>query len=271
MRRAILLLAILISHQAYAYVDDDLDGVEDAHDKCLYTPLSDLVDIEGCTIETLWSKNSFDLSLGLSYADTDYNTLAKTDTITTAFTLNYYYSKKLTFSLWSSYYNNRSESYSASGLNDTYASVEYLLRDDALHISLGAGVVLPTYESSFMKNNTDFSVNLNLDYGVTEKTHLLGSYGYTFINDEDIAGYVAFEDTHYFSLGAGYFFSEELYMSSSYNQSQSIYADVEDISTLSFYGVYDINTEHFVTFTYARGLSESASKNYLGLNLGYRF
>ena len=269
--RVTFLLAIFLVQQLFSYVDDDLDGVEDAHDKCLYTPLSDLVNEEGCSVERLWSQQSFDLTLGLSYADTDYNTLAKTDTLTTAFALNYYHSKKLTFSLWSAYYTNSSESYSASGLNDTYASLEYLLHDDALRISLGAGVILPTYESTFMKNNTDFSMSLSLEYLLTPKTHLLASCGHTFINDTEMAGYGAFEDTSYFSLGAGYTFSETFYMSGAYNQSQSIYADVEDIATLSLSGVYEINAEHFMTFMYARGLSESASSNYLGLNFGYRF
>lgn len=269
--RLLFFLAIFVVLGLFAYVDDDLDGVEDGVDRCLETPLSDLVDAQGCSMESLWMQERFDLSLGLSYADTDYMTLTKTDTLTTAFALNYYHSKKLTLSLWSSYYENKSESYSASGLNDTYVNAEYLLSDDVLSLSLSGALILPTYESSFMKNNTDFSTTLNLAYALTQNAELFGSFGHTFINDENIAGYAAFEDTNHFTLGAGYFMSEEFYISGAYNQSQSIYADIEDISTLSLYGVYDLSAANFLTFSYARGLSESASRNYLGLSLGYRF
>ena len=264
-----LFFLLLLPLGLYAYIDDDMDGVEDKDDSCLYTPFMDIVDNKGCSIESLLPSYHFDLIAGVSYSETDYNTLSKVDTITTTLQLNYYY-KKIILSLSSSYYNNYGDDYRASGMNDTYLGLEYILFDEELYMSLGGGVVLPTYEDYFGSNKTDYRVNLNLGYTM-QNINLFTTFGHSFINDEDVINELYYQDSNYFSLGAGYFFSHKLYTSLSYSESDSIYRDIEKIRTASLYGFYSLNSRSFLNLTYAHGLSDSASDNYLSLSIGYKF
>jgi len=246
-----------------------MDGVEDKDDSCLYTPFMDIVDNTGCSIESLLPSYHFDLIVGVSYSDTDYNILSKIDTITTTLQLSYYY-KKIILSLNSSYYNNKGDGYNASGMNDTYVGLEYILLDEELYMSLGGGVVLATYEDYFGSNKIDYRVNLNLGYTM-ENINFFTTFGHTFINDEDVIDELYYQDSNYFSLGAGYFFSHKLYASLSYNESDSIYTEVQKIRTASLYGFYSLSNRSFVNLTYAHGLSDSASDNYLALSFGCKF
>jgi hypothetical protein len=249
-----------------------MDGVEDLHDQCAYTPFTDLVDEDGCSIERLVASkpsNSFTLLAALSYADTDYNTFAKTDTFTTSLSLDYTY-KKLLFSVSTSYYKNENDTYSASGFNDTYLTGEYRVVDDVLYLGVGVGVILPTYEDSYGTNRTDYLANINFGYTI-EDVNIFSMYGYTLVNDEDVAQKSYYQNTHYGALGVGYFFSSKFYASVSYSVSQSIYKDVEDIRSASVFGYYTLSELFFINANYTYGLSDSASDTFISLSLGYKF
>ena len=108
--------------------------------------------------------------------------------------------------------------------------------------------------------------------------NIFASYLYTIINDGDFSYVdantthsVNYQNTTSLSLGLGYYINDSLYLSSSYNTSNSIYSNIEDIDTLSLYSYYSLNQEYFTTLSYAYGLSDSASKHYLSLRLGYLF
>lgn len=246
-----------------------MDGVDDVNDRCLYTPFSDLVGSDGCTIESLESLHHFDIITGVSFSDTDYNTLSKTDTTSASLQLDYYY-KNFSLSLNGSYYSNDSDTYSASGMNDTYLGVDYRLAFNNLYVSFGAGAILPTYESSLNNNNTDYTANANLSYNM-QSLNLFGSYGYTFANDNDVEDVVSYQNSNYFSLGLGYYFTSKFYMSSYYSSSDSIFEGVSKIDTQSIYAYYSINDNYFTSLSYAYGLSDTASDNYLSLKLGYYY
>ncbi len=246
-----------------------MDGVDDINDKCLYTPFTDLVGSDGCTIESLDSLHHFDLITGVSFSDTDYNTLSKTDTTTTSLQLDYYY-KNFSLSLNASYFNNSSDTYSSSGMNDTYLGVDYQLAFRDLYISMGVGAILPTYETTLNNNNTDYTSNINLSYSL-KSFNFFGTYGYTFVNDDEVKEVVSYQNSNYLSLGLGYYFTNKLYVSSYYNSSDSIFKDVSKIETQSLYTYYSLNENFFTTLTYAYGLSETASDNYLSLKIGYYY
>jgi len=263
------LLFIFLPVGLFAYVDKDMDGVDDVDDKCLYTPFMDIVNSEGCSTETLVSKYHFDITTGLSYGNIDYNTLSKTDTLTTSFGLTYYY-ENFSCSLSSSFYSNKSDDYSDSGINDTYLALDYIIFDSALYMSIGSTLILPTYDNSYGTNNLDYALNVNLGYNIGNFNYFT-SYGYTWINDTDVADYVYYQDTNSLSIGLGYIFSSPLYASLAYNQSESIYKKIEQIRTASVYLFYSLSQDFFTNFSYAYGLSDTASDNYLSIKLGYKF
>ena len=229
----------------------------------------DLVNEEGCSTESLLNSHTFTLLTGLSYSDTDYNTLAKTDTLTTSISLDYTY-KNFSFGISTSYYENNSETFSATGFNDTFITTEYKLVDDVFYISLGVGLILPTYESLYATNEIDYMANVHLGYTV-ENVNLFALYGYTLVNDTDTTQKVYYQNIHYASVGIGYFFDSKFYANTSYNISQSVYKDIEDIESLSLYGYYSLSDSLFVTANYMYGLSESASDTFVLVSLGYKF
>ena len=280
MKKSILFLAMFfISSSLYAYVDSDMDGVENSVDKCPNTPFSDLVDIKGCTKKSLVSPHHFDVIVGASYSDSDYQTLNTTDTLASTLQVDYYY-KNFSLQASTSYFTTNGDSFSDSGLYDSFIGAAYQFKPlKNLSLRVGIGALLPTYDTSLNNNNTDYTGSLNVSYNIS-KFNLFGGYTYTLINDDDVSfvdanGTVTssanYQNTSAYSLGAGYYVTNNLYLSGSYNSSNSIYQNVEDIQTASVYGYYSINEHWFSTCSYAYGLSDSASTNYVSLRLGYFF
>ena len=278
MRKIFILLSLLFVTLAFSYEDSDFDGVEDALDKCPNTPFTDLVDINGCTKKSLVSPHNFDIIVGASYSDSDYQTLNATDTLSTTLQVDYYY-KNLSVQASTSYFSTSGSGYSESGLNDSFIGASYQLKPtNALYVRVGGGLLLPTYKSALNNNKMDYIASLNLSYTVSNFS-FFGGYSYTFVNDtnaillDDANNTIAvdYQNTTALSGGIGYYINDKLYMSGAYNVSNSIYDGVEDIQTASLYGYYGIDKNWFTTFSYARGLSESATKNYVSIRLGYFF
>lgn len=265
----LLLSLFFLSQILGAYVDNDMDGVEDEYDLCLSTPFTDLVGLDGCSIESLVSPHHFSAVVGIGYSDSDYNTLSKIDTITSSFQVDYYY-KNLSLSLSTSYFKNKNKTYSDSGLNDTYVGAGYQWMYEDLYVSLGLGALLPTYDTTLNNNNTDFTATLNLSYTLRD-VNMFGTYGYTLVNDDDVEGIVSYKDAQYYSLGLGYYFSKNLYASSYYNEADSVYKDVEKLKTISLYTYYSLDENYFLTGSYAYGLSDSASDNFVTIKIGYYY
>jgi len=254
-----------------AYIDNDLDGVDDSVDRCLDTPLSDLVDMSGCSVTSLLSLHHYDLLIGFEYANSDYRTLNQTDTLATTFQADYYY-KNFSLQVVGSYFSTDNTTYKDDGFYDTLVSAVYRF-ETPLAVSLGVGSILPTYKNDLSNNKTDFFTTLNCDY-TQDKWSFFGTYTYTFIGDDDYNENnlsISYKNTHTLSGGVGYYINNRLYSSLSYGWSQSIYEGITPITTLSLYGYYDISEEFFCTFSYTYGLSQSASDNYFGIRFGYYF
>ena len=278
MKNLLLFSFILFATLLFAYEDSDFDGVDDTQDRCPNTPFTELVDINGCGINSLVKEYSFDIVMGMSYSDSDYQTLNTTDTLSSTLQLDYYY-KNFSLQASTSYFTTEGDSYSDTGLNDSYLTASYQFDVlEALLVSFGAGIVIPTYQSSLNNNEVDYLASLNLSYNL-QKVNVFGGVSYTFIGDEDTTivydtnstTEVNYQDTLSLSVGLGYYLSEKIYLSGGYNFSESIYKNIQEIETLSFYAYYEIDEKYFTTFSYAYGVSDSASKNYLSLRLGYQF
>jgi hypothetical protein len=274
----VLFYIFFITLSLYAYVDSDFDGVEDRYDKCPNTPLSDLVNLNGCSVKTLISPHHFDLIAGMSYANSDYQTLNQTDTFSSYLQVDYYY-KQFSLQIFSSYYTTSSSSYSDSGFNDVYIGGSYMFNiTKKLHLQTTLGIFLPSYQSSFQNNKTDYTTSFNLSYGY-EQWNLFSSLNYTFIGDTDIlinnldgtTTTINYNNTLGYSAGVGYHINTANYLSFSYTSTQSIYQGVEDLNTIGVYGYHSFTDTYFTTFSYAYGLTQSASKHYLALHIGYNF
>jgi len=265
----LFLVTMLITINLHAYTDNDMDGVDDAIDKCPNTPLTDLADVNGCSKKSLISLHHYDIIVGMNYSDSDSRSLNATDTFATSFQVDYYY-KQFSIQASTSYFTTEGSGYSDSGLYDSFLGASYRLNDiNNLSISLSAGVILPTYDTDLKNNNIDYTTSVNLSYSL-KNFNIFGGYTFTIINDDDI-GDITYQDTNAINTGLGYYINDKLYMSGSYSMSDSIYKGVEDIETASVYGYYSIDKDKFATFNYAYGLSDSASKKYVSIRLGFLF
>ena len=272
MKQIFFLFSLIIATSLFAYEDSDLDGVDDIVDKCPNTPFSELVDINGCTTKTLFSDHHYDIIIGTSYSDSDYQTLNKADTLATSIQVDYYY-KNFSIGASTSYFSTKGDTNSDKGLYDSYINFSYqFMPKDFFIVRVLGGFILPTYSSSFNNNNIDYYASINLSYNI-DKVNIFGGISYTLIEDDDVNSSVTlqYQNTLAFSAGAGYYVTDSLYTSLSYNTSDSIYQSIEDIKTLSLYAYYSIDEHLFGTLSYAKGISDSASDNYLSMRIGYYF
>ncbi len=267
------ILLVFLSTAVFAYSDADMDGVANNVDKCPNTPLTDLVDINGCPKTSLLSKKSqshYDIIVGANYAGSNFASLNQSNTYSTSIQVDYYY-KKISLQASTSYYKTKSSGYSASGMNDSFVGMAYTMTPTRnLILRAGIGALLPTYKTSLNNNKTDYSASANLSYNI-DKISLFSSYIYTKINDSDVAGIVTYQNTNAYSVGLGYYLTNSFYLSGSYNSANSIYQGIQDVRTTSIYAYKAIDKNWFMTFFYAYGLSNSASNNASSIKLGYYF
>ncbi|WP_373002984.1 DUF3187 domain-containing protein [Sulfurimonas sp.] len=267
-----LLLLLTLSVSLLAYSDSDMDGVDDKLDQCPNTPFSELVDINGCTTKYLESPHHFDIILGIDYSQKSYTTLEDTDVTSKSIQMDYYY-KNFSLQAATSYYNSDSIIYSSDGMNDSFLGAYYKLNPvENLSVRLGVGVILPTYDTDLNNNNTDYTSSLSLSY-MLDNVNIFGGYSYTIINDDDIKTVtpILYQNTNSYNAGVGFYPSSKVYVSASYNSSDSIYKGIDDIDTASFYLFYSIDSNWFTTLNYAYGLSDTASDNYAAVKIGYYF
>lgn len=261
-----LILITAASLSLSAYSDYDMDGVDDSNDRCPNTPFNELVDIKGCTVKTLASEHHFDVIYGLSFSEADYTSTPKSDTLSQSLQIDYYY-QNFSLQASSSYYDSDSD----SGMNDSFVGAYYKLSpENELTLRFGVGAIIPTYDTELDNNNMDFIGSANFSY-MLKSINLFGGYSYTVINDDDVLGIVSYQNTSSYSGGVGFYPLKNLYMSGSYNNSESIYKGSEDIETLSLYTFYSINANWFTNLSYSYGLSDSASDNAIAVRLGYYF
>lgn len=263
-------LVFLLPLALFAYEDYDMDGVDDAIDKCPNSLITDLVDINGCTTKELVSPHHYDIVLGLSYSQLDEVT-AVTDTITQNVQFDYYY-KSFSFQVSTSYYYSKSGSFSTNGLNDTFIAAYYELKPlQDLSVRLGAGIALPTYETNLDNNNMDYVTSADISYAL-KTMNIFGGYSFTLMNDDDIDTLaIKYQNVNSFYGGLGFYPSSKLYVSASYSSSDSVYDGGQTIQSASVYSYYAIDENWFSSFNYGYGLSDSASDYSASVRVGYYF
>jgi hypothetical protein len=273
MKKTVLLLTSM-ALAAFAYVDTDLDGVEDTLDCCPQTPMTEFVDADGCPVGPAAGPHRFDLIAGITFNEGSRLNIVREGEDTTVLSLqaDYYY-KQFSVQLATSVYDAQS----SSGLNDTLLTGYYSFQpSEKLLARVGLGVILPTYDTGLDNEAADYQASAALSYTPGERFTLFGGVSYTLVNDKDVKGAgdlgdVTYQDTPAFTAGAGYSITPKLYASLSYFRGESIYRDVEAIENLSLYGVYTLSETLFTTFNYAAGLSDSASDNVFALRIGRYF
>lgn len=272
MKKKIFILSflLLLPFSLVAYDDYDMDGVENSKDECPNSLITDLVDIKGCVVEALVSPHHYDIVVGLSFSQVNYTTTEETNTVSESIQFDYFY-KDFSVQLSTSYFNTSSDSFSSSGLNDTFLAAYYAYKPwHNLSVRVGAGFILPTYDSDLDNNNLDYIANLSLSYSV-DSMNIFGGYGLTLVNDDDIVDVAYYQNTSSFYAGIGYYPTSKLYLSASYNSTDSVYDGGEVIESASIYSYYSIDENWFTTFNYGYGLSDSASDHSASLRLGYYF
>jgi len=236
-----------------------MDGVADKNDKCLDTPLSDLVNTNGCTIKVLDDEFILSLVYGFNYAESAplSNTILKVGSL--SFRADLYYKNYYFETYTALYVYSGDASDIVNGLYDTYVGGGY--QDyffDSLFVSGGVGIILPTYEDDNIKNKSDYKVQGSVSY-IINRAAVFGNYSYTFITDTSAIGEL--QNTHAYSVGAGYYFQEMMYASASYNFSNSVYKSIEDIETVSVYTSFNVTKNKSFILEYSYGLSQSVSTN----------
>ncbi len=267
----LLLFLLLGSLYVVSAGDADFDGVDDINDKCPNTPFSDLSDSSGCTTTSLYTPTHYDIIMGYNYASSNPNTLEDTKTSSATLQADIYHGN-FSGQIQSSYYKSTGSSYNAQGANDTQLSLYYSLKPlTSLTIQAGTGVILPTYETGYNNEATDYLGSLSMRYSATNNINLFGGYTHTMINDDNIPNLVDYQDTDAFYAGLGYASAKNGSLNVSYANTKSIYVGVENIETLSCGVMIPLDTHWFVLGDYRYGLSDSASDNEVALRLGYAF
>ena len=244
-----------------AYVDSDMDGVPDKSDKCANTPLTELVDLSGCTIAKLISEHHFDVVLGQNYTSDNNSTLNLTSLRI------YYYYKKWSLQLATSYYESTFDTQTNSGQNDTYLNLFYLFKPfENFYLNVGGGVVFPTYDS--VDNKMDYTASLYGRYKWDKLSLILGM-GYGKTGDSNSNDVVSYNNTISYNTGLGYTWNSNLYSSIGYSKVNSIFEGTEDLESLSLYTYYAIDKHWFTNVNYRNGLLSVGSRESIGANVGY--
>ena len=258
----IIFYLIFFNASLFAYVDNDMDGVPNSDDKCANTPLTDLVDLSGCTIEKLAKpKHHFDIVLGQSYTQESNSSLNLF-----SIRMDYYY-QKWSLQLATAYHRSTFLTQTYTGQSDTYLNLFYLLKPiQNFYLNIGGGVVLPTYNS--VDNKVDYTASLYGRYKWDKLSLILG-VGYGKIGDSNSENSVSYNNTLSYNTGIGYSWNSKLYTSIGYAKVNSIFEGSDDLETLSLYTYYGINEHWFSNFNYRYGFVTNDLRQTIGVNLGY--
>lgn len=254
-----LSLTLLLPFNLFAYSDIDLDGVEDAKDKCPNTLLTDLVDESGCKVKSLVSKHHFDIILGKKYTTMKNNKNHYLNINTLQ--VDYYY-KNFTLAILTA--KNRSMS------EDTYINAKYKYKlNEIFNLENSINIVLPTYHSYFNNNKTDYGISTNLNYEKDDISMFIG-YRYTFINDTDLEK-INYKNTNSYSLGAGYNITTNILLSTTLNRTNSIYKNIDSLNAINLSAVYSINDNWFINLSYTNISNSISNSDISSLKIGYYY
>lgn len=251
-----------------AYTDSDMDGVEDEYDKCAQTPLSDLVDYDGCSLQNNKSNIFYDVIFGSGYSQMNYSSLQNADTINSYIQTDIYLDRWY-FQGVASYYRSDTQTGSKKGWDDTLLNIYYkLLSNESLSFNIGAGIILPTYKSGYENEKTDYKAAINFEYSMNGKDYFFCGSSYAWIRDRDFR-MIRYQNTKSLNIGITRIYNQNFSYSISYGRSDSIYKNIQAIQTVEAEFLLNIDSNWFLGAYYGYGLSSSASDNSIGAYIGY--
>lgn len=261
------LLLVSTAALAYGYEDSDWDGVDDRYDRCPQTPLSDLVNADGCTIFNIDSSLHYTITSGFGYTNVNYASQDPVDTISLSLDVSFYY-HDWEFQSNLAYFHSDAISQN-SGMDDTVLSLLYRSAlSEPLSITTGIGLILPTYQSGYGNEALDYRAMIDLRYRFFQDWHGLFGYESTWINDSDVET-ISYQDTEAYYAGVSYLSNNGSEWTTRYYQTDAIYRDVAPIKSVSL-GYYRETSSHsFIDITYGMGLSDSASDQSVMFRIGY--
>jgi len=252
MRRAFLLVLLILQGFVFAFKDSDLDGVEDSVDRCPNTPILELVDSSGCPLR----KGKFYFKIGGGFLkDGSQKTLYSTASIAYSY-------KALYLSVTGRFYLYDSVRDPDLGDTSIFAGYSKFL-NDKVHIFPGVRVSLPTGGKSYSSNGVDLIPSVAADLFLNSLDLFLYA-GYTFRGNPDL------RNTLSFSAGGGYDIIEDLYASLSYDVFGSAVRTGNN-QYLSLFLIYDLSYNYYITFSYSKGLNREAIDHSTSIKLGIRF
>lgn len=268
--KILVLSFLLISLKCWGYTDSDLDGVEDGIDQCPQTPFSDLVDQDGCPLNTNRPTLHYDLIMGIGYSQLNYTTQTVSDTFSSLIQADIY-RNGWWLQLLASRFQSTSAGMTQSGMDDTLLTLYYRFNpSEAFSFHTGAGLLFPTYRTGYSNEAIDYAFSFDFQYTLTSNTYLFGGYGYTFVNDRDVS-LLRYQNSDTFHAGIGTDLTSYLGSELTYHRTKSMYQENEPYTDIGFTTLFQIDPHWFTTLAYQYGLNRSASNHTLTLRLGYYF
>ncbi len=246
----IFLISLFLNLHSWAFIDEDLDGVDDTVDQCPNTPFDELVDKNGCPLEKEKYRGNFYFKIGGGILREKSKNL-----YFSSVSFAYAY-KELYFSISPTYYLNYS-----SGLGDTYLYGSYSKFIKDLFLNFGLTVQLPTGNSKLGENSYNFTPSITFDFFKNSWDYFV-YYGYTIKSNSGL------KNRHDLSVGLGYQFNDKFYLNSSLD---FIYSNNKTKNYLSFFGIWDFSKKYYLSFNYDYGLNSIAIDHSLFIKLGIKF
>lgn len=245
----------------FAYVDNDLDGVDDSIDHCLNTPFDELVDERGCPLDKVFpGKIIFQIGSDVSFNQID-------DPVSNLNIYANYMIDRWNFSISNSnyYVTNLSNDVEENNLYLT-AGYTYIKENTRTRFSVGTKFDLTDRESGDKDN--DFYASINFEYFPDNKQNIFFYYSYTLSGDSSLIDY---ENFHSVSIGSGYSVTDQWYTALSYNYANSYYPDTGDYRALSWFNSYRFTSTVYATLNYAHTFDDISYSHIVTFNIGAYF
>ncbi len=262
MKKKIITFTLASASLSFAFTDSDLDGVDDAVDKCPNTPFTQIVGPDGCPVGRIGQerksgkRGTFYFKLGGGFSSENSKT-----TTTSSVSLAYAYQNW--YLSFSSTYFIHDDNVGKGGMGDSFLYGSYSKFIKNVYATVGLSTKIPTGSNDFSDKKVDITPSVSLDY-IRGKDDYFVYYGYTFKGDSSL------KDVQTASVGAGYQFTKKFYGSLSLDWATSA-IDRKSKYTSSLFALYNFTKRYYTTLSYSYGLNSRATDHSALLKLGVRF
>lgn len=250
--------------QLFAYVDNDIDGVDDSIDLCLGTSFADLVDKDGCPLNAPYRGR-----LSVELAGEHYSNPGSEGFTNYQFAMYYAY-RDIGISISNTrqtVFNDANESSQENG--DIYLSSHYHYHySPKLSTEVALGMKIASSEESISTGENDYFSTFSMDYTFNERQNIFASVGYTWAGD---SAEISYKDTFNYAVGMGVLLGSNWVSSLSYEYSDTRYEDSEDYQAISLLNTYSLSSHSTISLGYTYGLDSVSYTHTLSLKIGMDF